>query len=331
VNFGPSQILLDDAASGEGLDVASRDTPALSPHRLLWHRVRSDRVVRVSGAVIVALLVIAILAPLIVDIFGVPGPSVRTPSTLNAFHLPTGPSFSHPFGVDDQGRDIFARVIYGARIPFEVGILGTAIAVALGTAVGLVAGFYRGWIETLLMGIVDALLAFPVIVLGLGIGDACTAGGCAGGAISPGIGTVIFIVALTGFPYIARIVRRRVRSLREREYVLAARSLGASDGRIVVREILPSLVAPLVVYAVVLIPASILLEAAVSFLGVGIRAPTADWGQMISGAGSDILSGDSAWWYLVFPGLALLLTVLAFNLAGDALLDALGSRRTRDP
>jgi ABC-type dipeptide/oligopeptide/nickel transport system permease subunit len=314
VSFAYPQILLDDEASAGVLEPASGDTPGLSPDRLLWHRVRSSRVARVSAGVIAALVLIALLAPLIVAIFGISGPNVRNPSTLNAFGLPTGPSFGHPFGVDDRGRDVFARVIYGARNPLEVGILGTALAAVIGTAVGIVAGFYGRWVETVLMIIVDALLAFPVVLLGLGIG----------GAIGPGLGTVILIVALTGFPYIARIVRRRVRLLRERELILAARALGAGDGRIVWREILPSLRAPLIAYSVLLIPTSILLEAALSFLGAGIRAPTSDWGQMISAAGHDILSGNSAWWYLLFPGLALLVTMLAFNLAGEALLDALG-------
>ncbi|MDQ6806679.1 MAG: ABC transporter permease [Actinomycetota bacterium] len=331
MSIGPSQILLDDEASAGSVAASSGDPPAVSPHRLLWHRVRADRVARISAGVIAALLLIAILAPLLVDIFGLAGPNVRNPSTLNSFHLPTGPSFGHPFGVDDSGRDVFARVIYGARTTLTVGIIGTALATVIGTVVGLAAGFYGGWVETLLMGIVDALLAFPVVLLGLGIGGACRAGGCAGGAIGSGFGTLIFIVALCSFPYVARIVRRRVRSLREREFVLAARSLGASDARIVSREILPSLLAPLIVYSMFLIPTNILLEAALSFLGVGVHAPTADWGQMISAAGNDVLSGNSAWWYLIFPGLALLITVLAFNRAGEVLLDALGRRRTRDP
>jgi peptide/nickel transport system permease protein len=317
VSFAPAQILLEDEAAEGALEEPAPDTPGVSPHRLLWLRVRSDRTARVSAGVILALLLIAILAPLIVAIFGLPGPGVRNPSTLNAFGLPTGPSFGHPFGVDDRGRDVLARVIYGARIPFEVGILGTALATAAGTAVGLAAGFYGRWVETLLMLLVDALLAFPVILLGLALG----------GTIGPGLGTVIFIVALTGFPYIARIVRRRVRALRERGFVLAARSLGASDRRIVSREILPSLFAPLIVYSILLIPASILLESALSFLGVGVPASTADWGQMISRAGSDVLSGNSAWWYLIFPGLALVLTLLAFNVGAGALLEALNERR----
>jgi peptide/nickel transport system permease protein len=317
VSIGPRQILLDDEASAATLELASADLPAVSPDRQLWQGIRSDRVARLCAGVIVAFLVVAILAPLIVDIFGLPGPNVRNPSTLNAFGLPSGPSFGHPFGVDNSGRDVLARVLYGARIPFEVGILGTALAAMLGTAVGVAAGYYGGWTESLLMILVDALLVFPAILLGLGIG----------GASGGGLGTVILIVALAGFPYIARIVRRRVRSLREGELVLAARALGASDRQVLYRELLPSLRAPLIVYSVMLVPASILLEAALSFMGVGIRPPTADWGQMIAAAGHDIVSGNSAWWYLLFPGAALIVTLLAFNLVGEVLLEALGRRR----
>jgi peptide/nickel transport system permease protein len=204
------------------------------------------------------------------------------------------------------------------------------VAAILGTVIGLVAGFYRGWVDTVLMRTVDVFLAFPVLVLGLGIGAACEVRGCAKIAgvtlIQPGLVTVIFIIALSSFTYIARIVRGQVLSLREKEFVEAARSLGASNSRILYREILPNLLAPLIVYSSLLIPTNILLEAALSFLGVGIRPPTASWGQMIADA-TPIF--NTAWWYMVFPGAALLLTVLAFNLVGDGLLDALNPRGTR--
>jgi peptide/nickel transport system permease protein len=173
---------------------------------------------------------------------------------------------------------------------------------------------------------VDVFLAFPVLVLGLGIGAACSVKGCAGGLIQPGIATVIFIIAISSFTYITRIVRGQVLSLREKEFIEAARSLGASNTRIMFREILPNLLAPLIVYSTLLIPTNILLEAALSFLGVGIRPPTPSWGLLISES-EKYLPG--AWWYAVFPGGALLLTVIAFNLAGDGLLDALNPRGNR--
>jgi peptide/nickel transport system permease protein len=326
VPYGRSQILLDAEPPAGALDVDPREGSAVSPDRLLWQRLRANRPAILAGRAIIVLLLIAILAPLIVAILGLPGPDVHNAGTVNSFGIPAGPSFSHPFGVDEMGRDVLVRVIYGARTALIVGIGGTAIATLIGTAIGLLAGLYGGWTRTVLMGIVDAFLAFPAVLLALGIGDACRTGGCVRGVIQPGVSTVTFAVALCSFPYLARFVYRRVVALREQQFVLAARSLGASSGEILQREILPNLLAPLAAYSLLLIPANILLEAAMAFLGVGIGSSTADWGQMISRAGSDILSGDSAWWYLVFPGLALLLAALAFNVAADGLLDALRGR-----
>lgn len=276
-----------------------------------------------SAIFILFLIVIAIFAPLVVQILGLQSPYQNNPGALDAFGSPTGPSSIHPFGVDELGRDVLSRVIYGARVSLVVGIFGTAIAAVIGTFFGLLAGYYRGWPDTLISRMVDVFLAFPVLVLGLGIGAACGVRGCAGGLIQPGLGTVIFIIILSNFTYLARIARGQVLSLREKEFIEASRSLGASNRRILFREILPNLMAPLIVYSTLLIPVNILFEAALSFLGVGIRPPQASWGQMISDASSTF---NTAWWYMVFPGVALLLTVLAFNLVGDGLLDALNPR-----
>jgi peptide/nickel transport system permease protein len=157
--------------------------------------------------------------------------------------------------------------------------------------------------------------------------SACSTGdGCAGGLIQPGLTVVVFVIAIASFPYIARIIRGQVLSLREKEFVEAARSLGASDRRIIFRHILPNLVAPIIVYTTLVLPQNILFEAALSFLGVGVEPPTASWGQMIADASSDF---QAMWWYMVFPGTALVLTVLAFNLVGDGLQDALNPRRRK--
>src|ERR1039458_2668567 len=299
---------------------------ARSPLQLFWRRFRRDRVAVVSLAFIALLILVAIAAPLLVSLLGLPGPYVQNPNLTNAFGSPLGPSLAHPFGVDPLGQDIASRVIYGTRVSLIVGVLGTAIATVLGTVVGLLAGYYRGWTDTLLSRLVDVVLAIPVLLLGLGLGAACAVRGCLGGHVQSGLGVIIFLIALVNWTYIARIVRGLVLSLREQEFVEAARSQGASDARIMLREILPNLAAPIVVYSSLLIPQNILLEAALSFLGVGVRPPTASWGQMIAAA-TPIF--NTAWWYMVFPGIALLLTVLAFNLLGDGLQDALNPKIAR--
>jgi ABC-type dipeptide/oligopeptide/nickel transport system permease subunit len=305
---------------------AAGDIEALSPLQLFWRRLRKDRVAMASLVFVVFLVIVALAAPLIVKILGLPGPYVQNLNLTDEFGSPQGPSGAHPFGVDQLGHDVMSRVIYGTRVSLEVGILGTAIATVIGVSFGIVAGFYRGWVDTLLSRAVDVVLSIPVLLLGLGIGAACAVRGCIGGAISPGTSVIIFLIALVNWTYIFRIVRGLVLSLREREFVDASRALGASNARIMFREILPNLVAPVIVYATLLIPLNILLEASLSFLGVGVRPPTASWGQMIAAA-TPIF--NTAWWYMTFPGVALLLTVLAFNLLGDGLRDALNPRTAR--
>jgi peptide/nickel transport system permease protein len=323
MSVGSGTVILAEEGSVDSVELAPGDVTARSPRQLFWRRFRTDRVAMVSAGFIIFLIVLAIFAPLIIKLLGLPGPNVQDPNATDAFGSPLGPTAAHPFGVDQVGRDVASRVIYGTRVSLVVGIFGTAIATVIGTVMGLVAGFYRGWVDTAVSRFVEVFLAFPVLILGLGIGAACGVRGCAGGLIQPGIGTVLFIITIGSFTYIARIARGQVLSLREKEFVEASRSLGASNGRILFREILPNLMAPLIVYASLLVPVNILFEAALSYLGVGIRPPTASWGQMISDA-TPIF--NTAWWYMVFPGAALLLTVLAFNLVGDGLLDALNPR-----
>jgi peptide/nickel transport system permease protein len=311
-------VLIEDGA-------AEQRITARSPMQLFWRRLRRDKVAMVSAAFIVLLILVAILAPVIIAIVGTPDPKTQSSEALDVFGTPTGPSSAHPFGVDRLGRDIFSRTIYGARVSLEVAFISTGIAVFIGVVIGLIAGFYRGWVDTVLSRLTDVVLAFPILLLGLGLAAACSgADGCFGGLIQPGLPVVIMVIAVINWTYIARIVRGQVLSLREKEFVEAARSLGASDRRIVVHEILPNLLAPLIVYSSLLIPANILLEAALSFLGVGVAGGTPSWGAMISEATS--LFPD-AWWFMLFPGLALLFAVLAFNLVGDGLQDALDPRR----
>jgi peptide/nickel transport system permease protein len=318
-----TELIVESAETVDQIGLAPGDVAARSPLQLFWRRFRSDRVAMVSAAFILLLIVIAIFAPLVVKLLGLTGPYTNYPNALDAFGSPTGPTAAHPLGVDQLGRDVLSRIIYGSRVSLEVGIIGTALAAIVGTVMGLLAGYYRGWIDTIISRLLDVFLAFPVLVLGLGIGSACGVRGCAGGLIQPGLGTVIFIIVISSFTYIARIARGQVLSLREKEFIEASRSLGASNMRILFREILPNLLAPLIVYSSLLIPTNVLFEAALSFLGVGIRPPESSWGQMISDATQDF---PSDWWYIVFPGAALLLTVMAFNLVGDGLLDALNPR-----
>jgi peptide/nickel transport system permease protein len=191
----------------------------------------------------------------------------------------------------------------------------------------MIAGYFRGWTDTLISRSVDILLAFPVLLLGLGLASACSGkDGCLGGHLQPGLGVVIVIIVVANTPYVARIIRGQVLSLREKEFVEAATSLGASNRRIIFREILPNLVAPIIVYTTLFIPANILHEAALSFLGVGVQPPQSSWGKMLADA-TQIF--NTAWWYMLAPGLALLLTVLAFNLVGDGMQDALNPKGTR--
>lgn len=300
---------------------------ARSPLQLFLRRFRGDRVAMAALGFIVVLVLVAIFAPLLVRLLGITGPYVRNQNTLDAFGSPTGPSGAHPFGVDPTGRDVLARVIYGSQVSLQVAFIATGIAVVIGVAVGVVAGFFRGGVDMLLSRLMDVVLAFPILLLAIGLASACALGnGCLGGLITPGRVTLVVVIALSSWPYIGRIVRGQVLSLREKEFIEASRSLGAGSMRIMVREILPNLVAPIIVYSSLVLPTNILYEAALSFLGVGIQPPTASWGQMIADAAPIF---DSAWWYMVFPGAALVLTVLAFNLVGDGLQDALNPRADR--
>jgi ABC-type dipeptide/oligopeptide/nickel transport system permease subunit len=304
----------------------AEEIAARSPLELVWRRIREDRVALAAAAFIVLLVLLAVFAPLIVKLIGTTGPTEQNPKALDSFGTPTGPSGEHPFGVDPLGRDVFARVLYGARVSLEVAIIATALSVTIGVIAGMFAAYYRGWVDTALSRIVDVLLAFPILLLAIGLASACSLGnGCLGGAVKPGLTVVVFVIAFVNWTYIFRIIRGQVLSLREKEFVDAARSVGASNARVIFREILPNLVAPIIVYSTLVIPQNVLFEAALSFLGVGIQPPDPSWGQMLADATAIF---DTAWWYMVFPGAALLLTVLAFNLLGDGLHDALNPRQT---
>jgi peptide/nickel transport system permease protein len=325
LSTGAAELLPSGGDALEFLDVGG-DIAGRSPLQLFWRRFRRDRVALASLGFIVFLIVIAVAAPLVVSLLGLPGPDVQNLNLTDSFGSPLGPTGAHPFGVDSLGEDVMSRVIYGTRVSLEVGIIGTGISTVIGVVVGMVAGFYRGLVDTLLSRFMDIVLSIPILLLGLGVGAACAVRGCVQGIVQPGLWLIVFIICIATWPYIARIVRGLVLSMREREFVEASRALGASDMRIMFREILPNLAAPIIVYSSLLIPTNILLEASLSFLGVGIRPPTPSWGAMIAEAAPIF---NTAWWFMVFPGIALLLTVLAFNLLGDGLQDALNPRNAR--
>ena len=322
---GASDLLhAEDSPGIEPIVAGEKVVAARSPFQLFWRRFRKDKVALVALCFIVLLILCALFDSLLRKVVGVPGPGVQSTDARDIFGLPTGPSSAHPFGVDDLGRDVFARVLSGARVSLLVAFIGTGLSVLIGVTMGMIAGFYRGWTDTLIARTADIVLAFPVLLLGLGLASACSSkNGCLGGLLQPGLSVVITIIVISNWPYVARIIRGQVLSLREKEFVEASTSLGAGNFRIIFREVLPNLAAPILVYTTLFLPANILLEAALSFLGVGVQPPQASWGQMLAEASSNF---DTEWWFMFFPGMALLLTVLAFNLVGDGMQDALNPK-----
>jgi peptide/nickel transport system permease protein len=240
---------------------------------------------------------------------------------VSAFGLPLGPSRPFPLGADLLGRDVLSRMLYGARVSLFVSILGTLLALGLGLAAGLLAGFYRGFADLLISRFVDAMMSVPILLLAIALASVLRHGS---------LWIVILILGLVNWTYLARIIRAEVLSLRQRDFVEAARALGAPDRAILARHLLPNLLGPLIVFGTLSMAGNILLESALSFLGVGIQPPTPSWGNMIQeGMGFYTV----AWWITLFPGLAILLTVVSLNLVGDGLRDAFepGSRDRRRP
>jgi ABC-type dipeptide/oligopeptide/nickel transport system permease subunit len=218
--------------------------------------------------------------------------------------------------------------MYGTRTSLFVGVVASGIAVLIGLTAGLVAGYFRGFVDTTLSRVGDVMLAMPQLLISIGIVAACSSNknGCVAGLIQPGVPLVICVIVIFSWPYIARIVRGFTLSIREKEFVEASRSLGAGDFRIIFREIMPNLIGPIIVYTTLLIPQSILFEAALSYLGLGVPTDTASWGGLLNDAQRFY---DTAWWLMLFPGLFLVITTLAFNLLGDGLRDALDVRAER--
>ncbi|GAA0584725.1 ABC transporter permease [Kribbella sandramycini] len=297
--------------------------------RIAWSRLRRDKVALAGLVVIVLLILMAVFAPLIVKLIGHPPNEFNQDlidtkgGTLAPLGTFGGMSWEHPMGVEPvNGRDIMSRVIYGSRISLLIAFFATLLSVVIGTTLGTIAGFFGGWVDQLISRIMDVFLAFPLLVFAIALAGVVPddAFGLKGDSLR--IVLLIFIIGFFNWPYIGRIVRGQALSLREREFVDAARSLGARRPYLLFTEMLPNLVAPILVYATLLIPTNILFEAALSFLGVGVRAPTATWGGMLS----DAVTYYTMPHFMLWPGLAIFITVLAFNLFGDGLRDALDPR-----
>jgi peptide/nickel transport system permease protein len=287
-----------------------------SPARLAWERLRRDRAAMVSFVVIVLIALVAIGAPLVAALVG-HGPNDQYRDIgLTPQGLPKPPSRTFLLGTDDLGRDLLVRIAYGSRISLLVGVVSTLISVVFGVVVGVVAGYLGGRVDTVIALVIDVVLSIPFLLAGIAIVS----------IVGPSLTVTIIVIAFFSWSSIARIVRGQVLSIREREYVEAARSLGASDWRIMFVDVLPNVLAPVIVYTTLLIPLAIVSEATLSFLGLGVPAPTATWGGMLDGS---LQYYRVAWWYLLFPGLALLVTTLAFNIFGDGVRDAFDPRTDR--
>lgn len=321
-------------SAAEEAAVASADTKGVqgrSLGRIAWERLKRDKLALTGGIVVLFLILVAVLAPVIANLIG------QDPDTFHEglidplFGTPKGSlggiSGDHLLGVEPvNGRDIFARILYGSRISLLVGFLSAIVAVVLGTVLGILAGFFGGWVDSAISRVMDGLLAFPQLLFIIALVSVMPNEmlGLSGSNVR--VFVMILVIGFFGWPYIGRVVRGQTLSMREREYVEAARSLGAGRFYILFKELLPNLVAPIIVYTTMMIPTNILTEAALSFLGVGVKPPTSSWGQMLSTA---IDYYDSDPMYMVVPGVAIFVTVLAFNLLGDGVRDALDPKGSR--
>jgi peptide/nickel transport system permease protein len=309
--------------------VSAKAIEGRSLGQIAWLRLRRDKVALAGGIIILFLILVAIVGPHLVQ-----NPDTYHNNLINpTFSRPNGPfggiSLAHPFGVEPvTGRDMLSRVVNGAEISLLIAFLATGLAVGIGVFMGIIAGFFGGWVDAIIARLMDVFLAFPLLVFALALVSVIpsSAFGLSGNGLR--IWLLIFIIGFFAWPYMGRIIRGQTLSLREREFVDAARSLGARGPYILFRELLPNLWGPILVYSTLLIPTNILFEAALSYLGVGIIPPQPTWGGMISDAVSGgYYSVDPM--FMIIPGLAIFITVMAFNLFGDGLRDALDPRSNR--
>ena len=309
--------------------VSGKDIEGRSLGQIAWMRLRQDKVAMAGGVVVIFLILVAIFGPLLVQNPTTYHSNLIDPVYSRPYGAFGGISMAHPFGIEPiTGRDLLARVVYGARVSLIIAFLSTLLAVGIGVVMGIVAGYSGGWVDSVIARAMDIFLAFPLLVFAIALVGVIpsSAFGLSGNGLR--IGLLIFVIGFFAWPYMGRIIRGQTLSLREREFVDAARSIGARGPYVLFRELLPNLVGPILVYSTLLIPTNILFEAALSYLGVGIIPPTPSWGGMLSDA---VNNGDYSIdpMFMVIPGLAIFITVLAFNLFGDGLRDALDPKSTR--
>jgi ABC-type dipeptide/oligopeptide/nickel transport system permease subunit len=294
-------------------DDAARIVEGRGPWQLAWARLRRDRVAIASAIVILCIIAVALAAPLIARAVGHTPEAQYTQTGLTPAGIPVGPSRTFWFGTDDLGRDVFTRVVYGTRISLIAGVLSSVLAVFVGVGVGRLSGYAGRTTDTILSRLMDVVLSLPYLVFAIALVS----------VIGPSLGVSIAVIAFFSWASVGRIVRAETLSIREKEYIEAARSLGAGSARIMIVDILPNVLAPAIVYATMLIPLAISFEATLSFLGLGVVPPTPTWGNMLA---SSMTYYRVAWWFVVFPGAALLGTTVAFNLLGDGVRDAFDPR-----
>jgi peptide/nickel transport system permease protein/oligopeptide transport system permease protein len=324
VATGPGGPAPEPAPSVSGKAIEGR-----SLGQIAWMRLRRDKLAMTGGIVVLFLILVAIVGPYLVQ-----SPTLYHSDLIDpVYSRPNGPfggiSLAHPFGVEPvTGRDMLARIVNGARVSLIIAFLSTALAVGIGVVMGIIAGYFGGWVDSVIARAMDIFLAFPLLVFAIALVGVIpsSAFGLSGNGLR--IGLLIFVIGFFAWPYMGRIIRGQTLSLREREFVDAARSMGARGSYVLFRELLPNLVGPILVYSTLLIPTNILFEAALSYLGVGIIPPQPSWGGMLSDAVSNgFYSIDPM--YMIIPGLAIFITVMAFNLFGDGLRDALDPKGIR--
>ena len=272
--------------------------------KIFWRRFRRNKLAMLGALIILSLAVVAIIAPFVAPF---------NPDQQDVLHRLEPPSRKHLLGTDDLGRDLLSRIIYGTRVSLLVGFVAIGIAIVIGSILGLLSGYFGGWLDTTIMRLVDIMLCFPTFFLILMVIA----------FLEPNIWNVMAVIGLTGWPGLTRLVRGECLSVREREFVQAARVLGLSNIRVMFVHLLPNVMAPILVTATLGIGGAILTESALSFLGLGVQPPTPSWGNILT-AGKDYLT--VAWWLSLYPGLAILITVLAYNLLGEGLRDVLDPR-----